>query len=239
MGSGGACVCERNERGLRHGLGPAITRTEPCAPSRRCLMPCSSDLASVCARSDLFTESLPRMGAEAHAQGLPLPRTRTCRPEAARAEQVTWDVGEIAWEIEHCVATDASREFAWNFMTDVRNWDDPPARFELAGAFETGARGTTLLPEQSPTQWRVHDVKPRLSYSIVTELEGAVLSFEWRFDPISDDRAKLTQRITLSGEDASRHIEGIRAAFESTLAAGMEKIATSIAAAHAHRRSED
>jgi hypothetical protein len=57
----------------------------------------------------------------------------------------------VAWEITHSVETNASPAFAWNYWTEVTNWDDPPAKFELDGPFACGSRGTTrssLLEEQ-------------------------------------------------------------------------------------------
>ena len=50
----------------------------------------------------------------------------------------------------HAVETNASPAFAWNYWTDVANWDDPPAEFELDGLFATGSRGATRLPGQEP-----------------------------------------------------------------------------------------
>jgi len=65
-----------------------------------------------------------------------------------------------AWEIEHSVETTASPTFAWNFWTDVGNWDDPPAKFELDGTFAAGSRGTTRLPGQEPLRWFIAEVTP-------------------------------------------------------------------------------
>jgi len=49
-------------------------------------------------------------------------------------------------QLEYSVEADVSPEFAWKFRTDVATWNDPPATFALEGPFETGARGTTILP---------------------------------------------------------------------------------------------
>jgi len=52
-------------------------------------------------------------------------------------------VTTIAWEMTHAVETNASPAFAWNYWTDVANWDDPPAKFDLDGSFAglAGPRG--------------------------------------------------------------------------------------------------
>jgi hypothetical protein len=76
----------------------------------------------------------------------------------------------VPWEITHSVETNASPAFAWNFWTDVANWDDPPAEFELDGAFATGSRGATRLPGQEPLN---PDMKlPDLAIQVLHRNEG-------------------------------------------------------------------
>ena len=142
-------------------------------------------------------------------------------------------MAQIAWQIEHSIEAAVSPEFAWSFCTDVRNWDDPPAQFALDGPFAAGSQGTTLMPGQDPRRWRIRDVRPGHSYIVETELDGATLSFEWRFDPVSERRTRLTQRIVLSGDNAAVHAEAVKAGFGPNLAPGMKRIAAAIAAAQA------
>ena len=143
------------------------------------------------------------------------------------------EASKIAWELEHSVETDASPSFAWRFCTDPTNWDDPPAQFTLDGPFAAGSQGTTLMPDQEPRRWRIRDVRLEQSYVIETELDGATMSFEWRFEPVSEHRTRLTQRIVLSGDNAAVYEKGVEEGFGSTLAPGMERIAAAIAAAEA------
>jgi len=137
----------------------------------------------------------------------------------------------IACELEHSVDADVSPSFAWNWRTDVRNWDDPPAQFQLEGPFDTGSRGTTLFPGQEPVHWRIGAVRPETSFTIEIPLDRAVLSFEWRFDALPDCRTRITQRIVLSGDNAAAYAARIRAGFGSTLADGMKRIADAMASA--------
>jgi hypothetical protein len=46
--------------------------------------------------------------------------------------------------LEHSVDVNASASFVWDWRTDVRAWDDPPARFSLDGPFATGSWGATI-----------------------------------------------------------------------------------------------
>ena len=59
----------------------------------------------------------------------------------------------IACQLEHSVAAEVSPSFAWSWRTDIKNWDDPPAQFQLDGPFASGSRGTTLLPGQEPLRY--------------------------------------------------------------------------------------
>jgi len=38
-------------------------------------------------------------------------------------------MSEIVWQIEHTIEADVSATFAWNFWSNVANWDDSPAEF--------------------------------------------------------------------------------------------------------------
>lgn len=141
------------------------------------------------------------------------------------------------WEIAHSVETTASPAFAWNFWTDVGNWDDPPAKFELDGPFASGSRGTTRLPGQEPLRWFIAEVTPTSAATIEMSLDGASLSFQWRFEGLPDGRTRLTQRIALQGEKAELYLSQVKAAFTANLPYGMNKMATAMANADPGRKS--
>jgi hypothetical protein len=140
---------------------------------------------------------------------------------------------EIAWQLEHSVETEAGRSFAWSYLTDVRNWNDPPAEFALDGPFAAGSQGRTLMPGQEFVRWRISEVRLGESYTVETTLEGATLSFKWCFDAVSDQRTRLTQRIVLSGNNGAAYARQVEAAFGANLQSGMERIAAAIAATQA------
>src|SRR4051794_41953019 len=87
---------------------------------------------------------------------------------------------DVAYQVEHSVDAAVSPAFAWDWRTDVGNWDDPPAQFQLDGPFATGSWGTTRLPGQEPLRWQIRDVRPGRSFTIEMQLDRATLSFEWR-----------------------------------------------------------
>jgi hypothetical protein len=132
-----------------------------------------------------------------------------------------------AWELQHSVDVDVPATFAWQYMTDVGNWSDPPAEFTLDGPFTAGAQGTTRMPGQPPAAWTVRDVEDGRAYTIEGSsfLENARLLSHWRFDRISNDRTRLTQHMELHGDNAAAYIEGVREGFGSNLEPGMRRIA--------------
>ncbi len=134
---------------------------------------------------------------------------------------------EAVWACERSVDVDVPVSFAWQFMTDVRNWSDPPAEFALEGAFAEGTRGTTRMPGQAATSWTIRSVDAGRAYTIdaSASLETASLLFHWRFDSVTAQRTRLTQRLELSGENALAYIDAIRSAFEPNLEPGMRRIA--------------
>jgi len=133
--------------------------------------------------------------------------------------------------LEHSVEAEVSVAFAWRWRTDVANWVDPPATFTLAGPFEPGSAGTTLMPGQTPIRWRIGAVIPERSFVIEMPLDDAVLAFEWLFDALGESRMRLTQRVLLAGAGAAAYLVQVKAGFGATLTAGMKRIAADMVSA--------
>ena len=138
-----------------------------------------------------------------------------------------------AWECQRSVEVDVPASFAWQYMTDVGNWSDPPAEFALEGAFASGSRGTTRMPGRPPATWTIRDVESGHGYTIEggSFLENAVLLFHWRFDAVSDRTTRLTQHIELCGENAAAYVADVSARFGPNLAPGLRRIAERMAKA--------
>jgi hypothetical protein len=117
-------------------------------------------------------------------------------------------------------------------MTNVANWEDPPATFELEGPFTAGASGRTRIPGLEPRRWQLTEVNPLESYLLETELDGATISFDWRFDRFADG-TRLTQHIVLKGQNAGAYVSQVQEAFASSLAAGMSRSVAAIERAEA------
>ena len=52
------------------------------------------------------------------------------------------------------------------------------------------------------------------------QLDRALLTFEWRFDSLSTQRTRMTQRIELSGENEAAYAEQVEVGFRPGLAGG-------------------
>ena len=148
-------------------------------------------------------------------------------------------MSDVGLRLEYSVEADVSPAFAWQFRTDVSNWNDPPAEFALDGPFEAGSRGTTQLPGQQTLHWRICEVRHGESFVTEMQLDGATLTFEWYFYSISEGRTKLTQRIGLSGDNAGAYAAQVEAGFGPNLAGGMERIAAEMVAAEKRSNSAD
>ena len=144
-------------------------------------------------------------------------------------------MARVVWLLEHSETTEADPRFVWAFMTRVANWADPPAQFALDGPFRDGARGRTVLPNQAPIEWRIGDVRAGDSYTIESDLDGAVLLCEWSFRESPEGGTQLLQRVGVAGDNAAQHADGVRTAFEPSLAAGMRRIAMLLAESEAAR----
>jgi hypothetical protein len=145
----------------------------------------------------------------------------------------------IAFAREHSIEVEVSPSFAWRWRTDIKNWDDPPARFQLDGPFVRGSWGTTLLPGQEPVRWHLRDVQPGAAFTVDVPLDGAVLSFEWLFDIVSTQRTRITQRIVLSGDNARVYVHQVEAGFGSNLTDGMKRLGDAMARAERSTRGGD
>jgi hypothetical protein len=134
-------------------------------------------------------------------------------------------MNEPAWTFEHSVQCHASRDFAWTYWTNIANWNDPPAKFELDGPFAVGSRLTTTLPDQT-LHSVIRYVEPGSAATIEMELPDGVLSFHWTFEDLSETRSRITQRLLLSTESAAlvEHANML----EQTVPQGMSKLIASI-----------
>ena len=134
-------------------------------------------------------------------------------------------MNEPAWTFEHSVQCNASRDFAWTYWTNIANWNDPPAKFELDGPFAVGSQLTTILPDQT-LHSVIRYVEPGCAATIEMELPDGTISFNWTFEDLSETRSRITQRLVLSTESAAL-VEQAKM-LEQSVPQGMSKLISSI-----------
>lgn len=137
---------------------------------------------------------------------------------------------EPSWQFQYSVDCNATRHFAWSYWTNIANWNDPPATFALDGSFAVGSRITTTLPGQT-LHSVIRSLSPESLATVEMQLPDATLSFHWRFEELSPDRTRLTQRLVLSGPNAKSFVAQA-AILQQTVPDGMKRLAAQIERAH-------
>ena len=142
---------------------------------------------------------------------------------------------EPLWAFEYSVESDATPHFAWTYWTNVANWVDAPATFQLDGPFAPGSQITTTIPGQKPWHSIIRDVGVGADRTAIIEIElpGATLRCHWSFDEVTGNRTRITQRLTLIGENAGAFVKEVASGFEPNVPQGMTKLAAIIARAEA------
>lgn len=129
------------------------------------------------------------------------------------------------WSCQRSADVDVPVRFAWHYMTDIANWNDPSAEFTIEGPFAPGTQGTTRMSGQPDRDWTIQDVTPGHAFTVHMWLGDQVfVLFHWLFEPLPDERTRLTQRVELCGANAAAHLHEIQSAFEQHLEDGMQRI---------------
>ena len=139
---------------------------------------------------------------------------------------MTHSMSEPAWEFQYSIECNTTQKFAWRFWTNISNWNDPPAKFDLDGPFEIGARLTTTLPGETLYSV-IRDVQPEREAAIEMQLPDAILSFYWKFEKLAENRTRITQRLVLSGANAMSFVAQA-STMEASVPDGMKKVVAAI-----------
>jgi hypothetical protein len=134
------------------------------------------------------------------------------------------------WSCEHSISTNARREDAWAYWSDMRNHarlEPGVERIELDGPFATGTTGRTIGAGFTQ-EWVLADVVDGRRFTVTgsTPDRAGSLSFAWEFE---DEGAgtRLTQRIAAHGPDVEQHLETFRE-MEANAPKGMARLAVEL-----------
>ena len=129
---------------------------------------------------------------------------------------------------EYSVECQVSRDFAWQFWTNVANWavvDPAVESAKLDGPFVAGAKGVTKPRDSDSVEWRITEVEDGRRACIEIPAPGAVLRCLWRFEDAANGSTQITQQMSLDGERADEYAAGIGAQMEKGMPEGMRKLA--------------
>lgn len=135
------------------------------------------------------------------------------------------------WTFEHTIESSVSSEFAWDFWTNVGNWvlDADIDSVEIQGAFVAGARGVTQSKSSGRIEWRVEELQPGRAV-LEFPAPGVVARFIWTFED-AQGRTRITQRVSLAGEDVSAYVDTICRGLRAGIPVGMRKLCEAMEAA--------
>ena len=138
---------------------------------------------------------------------------------------------EEEWTFEHTIECAVSSEFAWDFWTNVRNWvlDADVDSVKIQGPFAAGAQGATQSKSSGRIEWRVAEVQPGRAV-IEFPAPGVTARFLWTFEE-AEGRTRITQRASISADQASPYLESIRRGLQAGIPAGMRKLCEAMQAA--------
>ena len=134
------------------------------------------------------------------------------------------------WSFEHSIETQAARQAAWRFWSEVANWARVDSALEwvrLDGPFVSGAKGMTKPRDHEATQWRLVQVVDATRAVIEIDAPGAVLRCIWLFEDRPGGGTRITQKASLEGEQAADYLEAGRE-LEAGIPAGMRQLACAI-----------
>ena len=136
------------------------------------------------------------------------------------------------WEFEHAIECSVSIKFAWTFWTNVRNWvlDVDVDSIEIQGEFAAGTCGVTHSKSSGRIDWRVTEVVQPRKAVLEFPAPGFVAKFVWTFEDVSG-RTRITQRVSLSGEQVAIYAETVGASLQAGIPAGMRRLCEAMEAA--------
>jgi hypothetical protein len=133
------------------------------------------------------------------------------------------------WELSHSIHCHVPRAFAWAYWSNVSNWafDADIERVVIDGPFEAGSQGATISKTSGHISWRLAEVVQESRATVEFPLPGAAGIFRWLFEE-AEGGTRITQRVTIEGEQAASMVAAFGSTLQTALPAGMKKLAEQI-----------
>jgi uncharacterized membrane protein len=138
---------------------------------------------------------------------------------------------EPPFEFEQSVEVKASAETAWEFWTKDGNWPaDPSADWVTTDdVLASGAAGDAKHLGVPFVRSRVAESRAGERAALEAEMPGVTFRFEMSFEPVSENRTRLRQRVTFAGPHAAAVAPLLGPAFEQSMRDGLNALADAIA----------
>ncbi|HJQ34167.1 MAG TPA: SRPBCC family protein [Pyrinomonadaceae bacterium] len=135
------------------------------------------------------------------------------------------------FEFEHSVEVNASAETAWEFWTKGGNWhaDQSTDWVTTDDVLASGAVGDAEHLDLPFVRSRVAESRAAERAVLEAEMPGVTFRFEMSFEPVSESRTRLRQRVTLTGPHAAAAAPLLGPMFEQSIRDGLQSLADAIA----------
>jgi len=101
---------------------------------------------------------------------------------------------------------------------------------EIQGEFAAGTCGVTHSKSSGRIDWRVTEVVQPRKAVLEFPAPGFVAKFVWTFEDVSG-RTRITQRVSLSGEQVAIYAETVVPSSQAGIPAGMRRLCEAMEAA--------
>jgi hypothetical protein len=135
-------------------------------------------------------------------------------------------------EAAHELVAQVPIEAAWSYWTNVEHWAiTETARVELIDLeFDVGSRGRVLVDGGHVVEWTVTEAAAPYRGAYRSANTPWPVTYTWCFDPVDEERTRITQRVLVDGEESTA--SAIAQGIAHDLGTGMETLVNRMVAAH-------
>jgi len=135
------------------------------------------------------------------------------------------------FEFEHSVEVSASAATAWEVWTEHGNWPADPSTDWVTtdDVVASGAVGDAKRLDLPFVRSRVAESRAAERAVLEAEMPGVTFRFEMSFEPLSENRTRLRQRVTLTGPHAATFAPLLGPVFEQSIRDNLLALADAIA----------
>src|SRR5580704_17634124 len=111
------------------------------------------------------------------------------------------------WQYEHTLEAEVTPAAVWRLYSDPsswQTWDYGIESMELDDTFTAGGTGRLTPRGRDAIPFRLVEVDENVGFTDETEVEGLILRFIHRLEPVDDRRTPITHRVEITGPAADK-----------------------------------